>query len=258
MRDHVLISPMVRTGWRPATSIPLSPVYFNGSYGYEDEENIKSDVAIVHKHSMASFERLATLWQQVRYLDGFRIPGVLVECGVWKGGAAGLMALAHMRSNAAPFRDLHLFDSFEGLPAPRMEVDGAIAHEVAEAGDGMLQAIGQLAASPDNCEELLLGIIGYPADLVHFHVGWFQDTVPRDADSIGEIALLRLAGDWYESTRIPLQYLYQKVVSRGVIAIADYGAFEGSRRAVDEFLTSQSVPIMLHHVDSAGRYWIKP
>jgi hypothetical protein len=47
-------------------------------------------------------------------------------------------------------------------------------------------------------------------------------------------------------------------VSKGVVVIADYGAFEGSRRATEEFLNLQSEPIMLHHIDAHGRYWIKP
>ncbi len=104
----------------------------------------------------------------------------------------------------------------------------------------------------------MLEKICYPQSLVCHHVGWFQETIPRDASSIGEIALLRLAGAWYESTRLLLQHLYSKVVSKAVVAIADYGAFDGSRRAVDEFISTQPTPIMLHHIDSAGRYWIKP
>jgi len=48
------------------------------------------------------------------------------------------------------------------------------------------------------------------------------------------------------------------VASKGVVVIADYGTFEGARRATDEFLASLSEPIMLHHIDADGRYWIKP
>ena len=91
---------MVNRGWRPASPIPADPVYFQGNYGYEDEEAIKGALEIVHAHSTASLERLATLWLQVRYLDRYRIQGNLVECGVWRGGAAGMMALAHMHSTS--------------------------------------------------------------------------------------------------------------------------------------------------------------
>ncbi len=102
---------------------------------------------------------------------------------------------------AEPFRILHLFDSFEGLPEPISEFDGRVACEVAtSSGNGTLRATGLLAAPRSDSEELLLEKIRYPQSLVHYHVGWFQETIPRDAPSIGEIARLRLAGDWYEST----------------------------------------------------------
>jgi O-methyltransferase len=254
---RILISPMVNNGWRPASSIPADPVYFQGNYGYEDEEAIKGALEIVHAHSTASLERLATLWLQVRYLDRYRIQGDLVECGVWRGGAAGMMALAHMHSTA-PYRNIHLFDSFQGMPEPRAGVDGALALGDLDQNSGALRPIGYLSAPTIDSEDLLLRKIGYPGHLVHHHVGWFQDTLASDGDSLGEISLLRVAGDWYDSTILPLQHLYSKVVSKGVIVIADYGAFEGSRRATDEFLNLQSEPIMLHHIDSHGRYWIKP
>lgn len=261
LRDKLVTALMVRLGWRPAGAIPLNPVYLQGSYGFDDEDQIKADLSIVHRHSTASFERLASLWHLVRYLDRQQITGALVECGVWKGGAAALMALAHMRSTKAPYRAIHLFDSFEGLPQPNIEFDGEqgklVAARSSNGANGALDPIGQLAAAREDSEALFQSI-GYPQHLLHYHVGWFQQTIPPAASKVGDIALLRLAGDWYESTILPLKYLYQKVVQNGAIAVADYGAFEGSRLAVDEFLKAQSTPIMLHHVDAAGRYWIKP
>ena len=261
LRDKFAVSLMVRLGWRPAGAIPLEAIYLQGRYGFDEEDQIKADVSVVHRHSMASFERLASLWLLVRYLDRQQIKGALVECGVWKGGAAALMALAHMRSTEAPSREIHLFDSFEGLPQPNPEFDGQQAKLLASGSsngsNGALHPIGQLAAARED-SEILFKSIGYPQHLVHYHVGWFQQTIPAAASKIGDIALLRLAGDWYESTILPLQHLYAKIVRNGAIAVADYGAFDGSRRAVDEFLKAQSTPIMLHHVDAAGRYWIKP
>jgi hypothetical protein len=94
--------------------------------------------------------------------------------------------------------------------------------------------------------------------LIHYHVGWFQDTLPHDAQALGAIALLRLDADWYESTAVCLKYLYPKVAKHGVVIIDDYGHFEGCRRAVDEFLASQRAPILLNHIDYTGRYFVKP
>ena len=93
---------------------------------------------------------------------------------------------------------------------------------------------------------------------MHTHQGWFQDTVPRDAAAVGPIALLRLDGDWYDSTKVCLEGLYPSVVKYGSIVVDDYGHFEGCRKAVDEFVADLGYPVMLHHVDYSGRYWIKP
>src|SRR5258708_39753855 len=118
----------------------------------------------------------------------------MVEWGVWKGGAAGMMALAHLHRDAAATRELHLFDSWEGLPEPQ-EMDGKLALEYAAGhGSGALRPIGQCVSALSEVSDLLEARIGYPARLLHYHKGWFQETVARDRDAMGEIALLRLDG----------------------------------------------------------------
>jgi O-methyltransferase len=247
--ETLAVKPLARLGWRPGHGVPLAAVPRGGRFGYDDEAAIRAAAARVASHSMTTFERLATLWQQVRYLDRAGIAGELVECGVWKGGAVGMMALAHLagREGRAPERTLHLFDSFEGLPAPRAEVDGAAAERFTGG------CVGTLA---DN-RHLLEERIGYPPGLLRYHAGWFEETVPRDAPGFGPIALLRLDGDWYESTRTCLEHLYPKVVVGGVVVIDDYGHWQGCRQAVDEYLAGLAEPVLLHHVDYTCRCWVR-
>jgi O-methyltransferase len=68
--------------------------------------------------------------------------------------------------------------------------------------------------------------------------GWFKDTlatfVPPEP-----IAVLRLDGDWYDSTRLCLEALYPAVPPGGLIIIDDYYAWEGCARAVHEYLAQQ-------------------
>jgi O-methyltransferase len=80
-------------------------------------------------------------------------------------------------------------------------------------------------------------------------------TIPAEAPSA--IALLRLDTDWYESTRHELEHLYHRVSTGGVVIIDDYGHWEGSRRAVDEFLTTLDQVPLLTRLDFDGRMWIK-
>jgi O-methyltransferase len=246
-----------KDGWRPPIPIDETQIR-TANFGYDEEATIKQAMALIWDHTMLSYDRLATLWLQVRYLDRHQIRGALVECGIFKGGAVGMMALAHLASYPEPVRALHLFDSFEGLPQPRADMDGDYAvNYAAGQGSGSLVTTGVLVCSVDVPRNLLNGRIRYPETLVKYHVGWFQETLPHDAASIGDIGLLRLDGDWYESTRVCLEYLYPKVVKNGVIVIDDYGHWQGCRRAVDEFISSQPDPMMLHHIDDSARYWIK-
>ncbi len=252
-------SALVRRGWRPSKATPVEPAYLGAKFGYDGEKDIKAAIERVRDHTLSSYERLASLWQQVRYVDRYRIPGCLVECGVWKGGSTGMMALAHLASGKAS-RTLHLFDSFEGLPQPNIEKDGrsSLAYAETEArATGELTSIGLCVAAQSDCQALLETKIGYPSDLVRYHVGWFEKTVAESAAALGPIALLRLDGDWYESTRICLQHLYHRVVKGGVIVIDDYGHFEGCHKALNEFLAALDEPVLLGHIDYTGRYWVK-
>ncbi|MGH7782071.1 MAG: TylF/MycF/NovP-related O-methyltransferase [Candidatus Binataceae bacterium] len=247
-----------RRNWRPAGMIPLRSDYLQATFGFEEEAIVKEAARIVLNNTMVSFERLATLWQQVRYLDRYEISGSLVECGVWKGGCVGLMALAHLHSHKKPFREIHLFDSFQGLPQPDRKVDGIDAIELANGkADGACVPIGNCVAAAEESRELLIHKIGYPSELIKFHVGWFQDTLPKGGVLMGPIGLLRLDGDWYYSTKLCLTCLYGKVSPFGIVITDDYGHFAGCRKAIDEFIGGLDRPVFLNHIDYTGRFWIK-
>lgn len=61
----------------------------------------------------------------VRLIRG-GVPGVIVECGVWKGGASLAALLAQRHAFGRVERSVYLLDSFEGLP-PVKEKDGPLA-----------------------------------------------------------------------------------------------------------------------------------
>jgi O-methyltransferase len=236
--------------------------------GYDLEEEAREKIRLVSANTMVSYSRLVTLYQQAVYCEESGIEGSFVECGTWKGGAVGLMVLANLEHGAGR-RHLHLFDSFEGIPEPDAVVDGERAvKEVASVGgkaEGKLAVVerfyethaggvGTLEAN----RNLLENEIGYDSSFLHYHKGWFQETLPRDAAGIGGIAILRLDGDWYDSTKVCLEHLYGKVVPGGFVVVDDYGYYEGCRMAVDEFRKREGIRAFLHHIDAAGRYWIKP
>jgi hypothetical protein len=90
---------------------------------------------------------------------------------------------------------------------------------------------------------------------VHFVKGSVETTVPDGAPD--RIAVLRLDTDWYESTRHELMHLYPRLVAGGVLIIDDYGDWQGSRTATDEFLAEQDEPVLLVRV-SGSRVAVRP
>ena len=224
--------------------------------------------SVVAASTMLPTARLASLYDQVLHCERMSLEGSIVECGVWKGGAVGLAALALQHAPGSPRRHLHLFDSFTDICAPDPRVDGQRALDELgqgpESQDGAPQPVAGAYDSVGGhgtmaeCRDLIETRIGYPASQVHFHVGWFQDTVPAASTGIGPIALLRLDGDWYASTKVCLDYLYDHVVADGFVIIDDYGSYEGCRKAVDEFIAQRGIRAFMHRVDASCHYFQKP
>ena len=237
--------------------------------GFDMEAEATEAIRIVKDNTMLSKRRLVTLYQQVAYCERSGLSGAFVECGVWKGGAVGLMALANLKHGAVR-RHIHLFDAFQDICEPDEAKDGERAvREVrlftgSRSPKGCLQPLegfydqwGGYGSLEEN-QKLLEERIDYERDRLHYHVGWFQDTVPVVHDSIGDIALLRLDGDWYASTKVCLDHLYDHVVPGGIIILDDYGTYEGCRKAVHEFLDGRGLLPYLCHVDSDCRFFFKP
>lgn len=155
------------------------------------------------------------------------VAGDLVECGVFAGAQAAATALAVMESGES--RRVHLFDTFTGIPAA-----GPHDREFIEAG----HPAGLSACSIAQVRGYM-DAWGIPADLLVYHEGLFADTVPT-AD-LGAIAMLRLDGDLYDSTKVCIEYLYPKLSKGGVLVADDFG-LSGCRKAVSEFFEATGFP----------------
>lgn len=232
------------------------------------EAEIKTNIPIVKSHTMLNEARLISLWEQVEYCEQNKIKGAFVECGTWKGGAVGFMALANKKTSTER-RHLHLFDAFTEICEPNPDVDGERAINemkpflknkkitgALEPVKGVYDSKGGPGTLEEN-KNLLEKTIKYPAEYLHYHVGWFQNTLPVSAQEIGSIALLRLDGDYYDSTKVCLEHLYQYVVTGGVIIIDDYGAYDGCKKAVDEFIVNHHIKALLAHIDHDARFFVK-
>ena len=71
---------------------------------------------------MTSTERLIALRDAVRYVVRARVPGDIVECGIWRGG--NLMAAAEVLLGLRDTeRTLWGYDTFTGMPEPGEDRD---------------------------------------------------------------------------------------------------------------------------------------
>ncbi|MFE6027609.1 TylF/MycF/NovP-related O-methyltransferase [Streptomyces niveus] len=219
---------------------------------YDDEA--KEIIRAVKPYTMTSPERLNAFILATRHVVRHNIPGDIVECGVWRGGSMQACAKALLALGESD-RDLHLFDTFEGMPPPTAEDlrrDGKSAEDLlaAQGKDRPIWAIASLEDVQAGFEQ-----VPYPGERVHYVQGMVEDTVPQQAPE--RISILRLDTDWYASTKHELEFLYPRLVSGGVLLIDDYGYWQGSRQAVDEFLEKTGERLLMLRMDE-GRIAVKP
>jgi O-methyltransferase len=187
--------------------------------------------------TMVGLRRLDTIQQCVTDVLRRRVPGDLIETGVWRGGATIFMrALLKVYDDTE--RIVWVADSFEGLPKPNAE------RYPADAGD-FLWTIRALSVSVDQVQANFARY-GLLDDQVRFLRGWFKDTMP--AAPIERLAVLRLDGDLYESTMEVLRPLYPKLSLGGYVIIDDYHAMPPCKQAVEEFRAEHGITEKLEHV----------
>jgi predicted O-methyltransferase YrrM len=209
----------------------------------------------VRERTMTSHEKVFGLYRAVRYILRHDIPGAVVECGVWRGGSMLAVARA-MDQLDVRNRDLYLFDTYEGMTEPTerdVQVSGnksAIERLAAEDRSSWVWAVASLEDVQQGFED-----IRYPAERIHFVKGPVEETVPERAPE--EISILRLDTDWYASTKHELEHLYHRLAPGGVLIIDDYGKWQGSKDATDEFLAGTGEPLLLLRT-ATGRIGVRP
>lgn len=233
---------------------------------FEKFDEPSSVIDIIKKNTMLVNDlRLVNIKEAVNYVVNSKIQGAYVECGVWKGGSAAYAAYCLKKHNR--LSPIHLFDIFDNICEPDALVDGDRA--IKDVGgidnakgrlrpiEGVYDHMGGYGKDIEVLNLLIGDVINYPETQVNIHKGWFQDTLPNVSSLIGPISILRLDGDWYSSTKVCLENLYQFVEKGGVIIIDDYGCYEGCKKAVDEFLNNIGQTPFLIKVDDECVYFVK-
>lgn len=208
-------------------------------------------VLAVMPHSLIGSPGLEHTHDLAQGLVHAGVAGAFVECGVAQGGCAALLAsVARGDSN----RHCWFFDSYEGLPDPTDDDFSA-----GETGKHIRPLPkGSCLGTIEQVSDLLFNKFGFSRNRISLVKGWFQDTLGPSREQVGTIALLRVDGDWYESTMCCLEQLYDQVAEGGQIIIDDYCSCYGARKATDEFLEQRGLDVTLVPDGRGGCSFRKP
>ena len=92
---------------------------------------------------------------------------------------------------------------------------------------------------------------------VQFLPGWFEETLPNAP--IQTLSVLRIDGDFYNSTLQTLTHLYPKLSVGGYVIIDDWGLDQicGEKAAVLEYRRQHTITAEIIEIDYHSAYWQK-
>jgi hypothetical protein len=147
-----------------------------------------------------------------------KVEGDIAEVGVAYGATAKIIST--FKGN----KELHLFDTFDGIPFVSDEDDPSIV-----IGDCKIS----LEVVQKNLED-------------EKNIRFYKGTFPITASSISDrkFALVHLDVDIYQSTKDALNFFYPRLNKGGILFCHDYSYYKGVKKAVDEFFADKPEPVI--------------
>ncbi len=162
-----------------------------------------------------------------------KIEGSFVEVGFGLGTSANIFVKL-MNQGSITKRNLWLYDSFEGFPQPSTEDSSPRSPKKGQ---------WKVPIEP------ALKIKDKIDTSVHVIKGFFEETIPSSYTD-GQIAILHLDCDLYNSYKVCLEGLYHKVAPGGLILFDEYKSpkqlrgFPGAAKAIDEFFKNIDIQLV--------------
>ena len=171
------------------------------------------------------------------YKKIFKLPGCIIECGVFKG--TSLIRWAHFRNflEKNQSRNIYGFDVFGSFPdegvKSRKDRKFIKKYDAERGGVGI------------NEKTLKKFIKNKKISNVHLLKGNVLHTTSQFIEKKKnlKIALLHLDLDVYEPTLHALKVFSKRVVKGGIILIDDYDLIEGATRATKDFLKGKKLKV---------------
>lgn len=155
------------------------------------------------------------------------IPGDVVEFGCYVGTTSLFLQQALQNTD----KQLHVYDSFEGLPDKTAPDESPV---------GIDFTAGKLRASKN---QLVANFQRANLAVPTIHKGWFSELTNEDIPDT--ICFAFLDGDYYESIYDSLIHIWKRMSSNSIIVVDDYisEALPGAKKAVDTWLKTHSAKL---------------
>ena len=204
-----------------AATLPASEGYatFQPWLGYGD---FVAAFDGVEEKTLVSADRCYLLQKFAQHAS--QLKGDFIECGVFRGGTALLLA----RSLPKDARKLWLFDSFQGL-----------SEASKNKGDFYRQGDFQ-----ETSYEAVSALLSPYSQKIELRRGW----IPTSFGGLEHLkfAFAHVDVDLFEPALACCQFIYPRLVFGGVMIFDDYGypACRGERNAVERYFADKSQPII--------------
>lgn len=167
------------------------------------------------------------------------IYGDICEFGVAQGETSALIANEIQSGN----KILHLFDSFEGLPNPSEQ--DQLKDDIFSLGS--MEAYAGEMSCPEKMVRARLKAISFPSQRFVIHKGFIDQVLCNDLNLPQKVSVAYVDFDFYEPTKLVLNFLHKTTEVQSIIIVDDYDYFStGVKTAVDEFLHEKNLRTMIY------------
>ncbi len=166
------------------------------------------------ENNAGDLPRLYSIILNIRQIIEDKIPGDMVELGVYRGNSAAVLAYYARLYH----KNLILFDTFEGFDQRDLVgIDSLPHHKFA-----------------DTSLDQVRGLVG--GEGVSFVRGRFPESIPPDLYT-SRFCLAHIDCDLYEPAKAGLEFFYPRLSPGGLLIVHDYANpyWEGIKIAVDEY-----------------------
>lgn len=180
---------------------------------------------------------LYDIYSSIKHLERKKISGVFIEAGVALGGSAIVIASAKKIS-----RPLFLYDVFAMIPPPSPKDGEDVIKRYNLIKAGLAKGIAgdrYYGYEVNLLNKVQNSFMKMGIDPETHHVtmvkGLFNETLHIQTP----VAFAHLDGDWYESTYVCLERIWEHVSVGGRIIVDDYYHWSGCKLAVDDFFSNR-------------------